>query len=403
MRIATLLVAVALPLGAQDPAASDLLNTALLNQVRAHMVETLAQQPNYTCLETVERSTRSGRDKDFLVEDLLRLEVALVGGKEMFAWPGSKQFEDTDMRNFVPTGMFGSGDFGLYAHSVFGGRFNRFQFQGQGKVDENLTVRFSFQVPVEEGMRISTGDRIALASYHGSFYAQVGTLDVLRLEVQADELPKSLDLRDVTDTMEYARVKIGNGDFLLPSAAEVVMVDSHGDASRNRIRFSACHEFTGESKLSFGDADASSTPGQTASAAKQEIRLPRNVTLTLRLVDEIDTDQAAVGDAVRAALDGDVKIKGQVVLPKGTAVSGRIARLEHSPTFTVLGLTFQEAESEKVHATLDLTFDEARGADLLSHGSPWGIRSPLRPHEGVLPLRPGRLRLGRGILLLWRT
>jgi len=242
MRIATLLVAVALPLGAQDPAASDLLNTALLNQVRAHMVETLAQQPNYTCLETVERSTRSGRDKDFLVEDLLRLEVALVGGKEMFAWPGSKQFEDTDMRNFVPTGMFGSGDFGLYAHTVFSGRFNRFQFQGQMQVGENVTMRYSFQVPVEEGMRISTGDRIALASYHGSFYAQVGTLDVLRLEVQADELPKSLDLRDVTDTMEYARVKIGNGDFLLPSAAEVVMVDSHGDASRNRIRFSACHE-----------------------------------------------------------------------------------------------------------------------------------------------------------------
>src|SRR5580692_4243671 len=186
-----LLLAAALPLGAQDPAAAALLNTALLDKVRAHMVQTLAQQPNYTCLETVERSSRTGRDKDFRVEDLLKLEVALVGGNEMFAWPGSKRFEDTDMRDFVPTGMFGSGDFGLYAHTVFGGKFNRFEYQGQGKLDENLTVRFSFQVPTEQGMRIRSGDRTALASYHGSFYAEPGTLDVLRLEVQADELPKS--------------------------------------------------------------------------------------------------------------------------------------------------------------------------------------------------------------------
>ena len=77
--------------------------------------------------------------------------------------------------------------------------------------------------------------------------------------------------------------------------------------------------------------------------------------------------------------------------------------MEHYATFTALGLMFQEAESEKVHAALDLTFDMASGADLLGRGVSWGTRSPLRPHEGVVPLRPGRVRLGRGILLFWRT
>ena len=76
------------------------------------MVEMLARQPNYTCLESVERSVRGGKDREYRTVDTVRLEVALVDNKEMFAWPGSKEFEDTDIRTFVPTGMFGNGDFG---------------------------------------------------------------------------------------------------------------------------------------------------------------------------------------------------------------------------------------------------------------------------------------------------
>src|ERR1700747_3333399 len=92
---------------------------ALLNRIRDHMSQILRRQPNYTCLETVERARRAGAGGKFQTEDLLRIEVALVDGKEMFAWPGSKQFEDRDLREFVPSGMFGSGDFALHARIVF--------------------------------------------------------------------------------------------------------------------------------------------------------------------------------------------------------------------------------------------------------------------------------------------
>jgi hypothetical protein len=410
MRTATLLLAVALPLAAQEAGSKqDAATNALLARVRTHMLATLARQPNYTCLETIERSSRGVREKDFRIDDVVKLEVALVNGSEMFAWPGSKQFDDTDMRNFTPTGMVGSGEFGLYANTVFGKPSTEFEFRGQetlghGTQGQVITMRYSFRVPTQEGMQIRVLNKVAMTGYHGSFYVEAGTMDVLRMEVQADELPKSLDLKDVTDTMEYARVKIGSGDFLLPSVSEVVMTDLRGDASRNRIRFSACHEFTGESKLKFGDDDENpSISGQDTSVPKQEIRLPKNTVLAIQLIDEIDTDRAAVGDGVRAALTGDLKVRGQVLLPKGTVVSGRIVRLERSTDFTVLGLMFQEAESTNAHAALDLTFDSALGPDTLVRGVRWGIRSPVRPHEGLVPLRPGRLRLGRGLVSLWRT
>src|SRR5581483_3540644 len=77
-----------------------------------------ARQPDYTCLETVERTEQSGANRS-RVEDTLRLEVALVEGKEMFAWPGSRQFEDRELRDLVSTGMFGNGNFAVYARILF--------------------------------------------------------------------------------------------------------------------------------------------------------------------------------------------------------------------------------------------------------------------------------------------
>ena len=394
VRVWLALCGAALQLAAQDGSA------VLLQRVRAHMVETLARQPNYTCLETVERSNRAGKEKEFRLLDTVRLEVELVDGKEMFAWPGSKQFEDTDLRAFVPTGMFGSGDFGLYANEVFGGRSTEFEYRGEAKLGERSTTRFDFRVPAAEGMRIRALDLTAMVGYHGSFYAEAGTLDALRLEVEADALPRKLDFRQVTDTMEYKRARIGGGDFLLPLMSEEVMVNLQGDASRNVVRFSECREFAGEATLKFGDdVDAAAAP---AAAVKQELRLPKNAEITLRLVGEIDTDTAAVGDPVKAALAGDVKEKGKVILPKGAEVSGRIVRLEHYQDFTVLGLMFEEAESETAHAYLNLSMDRAMGPEVLTSAR-WGVSSPPRPHEGLVPLRPGHLRLSRDVVTFWRN
>src|SRR5262249_51969799 len=90
----------------------------LLARIRVHMAENLKRQPNYTCLETIERTRRplGGRAQ---VVDILRMEVALVDGKEMFAWPGSKKFEDVDLREMVSSGTFGNGNYALFARNVF--------------------------------------------------------------------------------------------------------------------------------------------------------------------------------------------------------------------------------------------------------------------------------------------
>jgi hypothetical protein len=49
----------------------------------------------------------------------LHLEVAVVGGKELFARRGATRFQGDDPAAFVTAGMIGSGDFSATPHNLF--------------------------------------------------------------------------------------------------------------------------------------------------------------------------------------------------------------------------------------------------------------------------------------------
>jgi hypothetical protein len=248
---------------AQTPVASPGLSaeTLLLSRIRQSMVQNLKRQPNYTCVETVERSRRPASTRKFSLYDTLRLEVALVDGKEMFGWPGAKKFEETELSNIVTEGAIGNGNFALHARSIFQGSSPAFEYRGAADVDGRPALRYDFVVPrFMSGYKIRASEREAIVGYHGSFYADPITLDVQRIEVIADDIPRSLGIAAASDRMDYSLIRIGGGEFLLPSASELLMLDLIGNESRNQVRFTACRHFSGESVLTFGEPPASVSP-----------------------------------------------------------------------------------------------------------------------------------------------
>src|SRR5947209_13623252 len=60
----------------------------LLARIKVKMAENLDHLPNYTCEQTIERSRRRAPSRKFELLDTVRLEVALVEGKELYGWPG---------------------------------------------------------------------------------------------------------------------------------------------------------------------------------------------------------------------------------------------------------------------------------------------------------------------------
>src|SRR5271165_1271956 len=118
MRLLVVLCAGCVWAEAQQPVAAE---AAQLSQIREHMMSNLAHLPDYTCVEMVERTQRKRGARKFQPLDRLRLEVAVVDGREMFGWPGARNFEETDPRNLVAEGAIGNGNFALHARAIIGG------------------------------------------------------------------------------------------------------------------------------------------------------------------------------------------------------------------------------------------------------------------------------------------
>jgi hypothetical protein len=402
------LVATALP----DDLTDDQL---LLARVLARMSENLKKLPNYTCLQTIERGRRASENQHFQPVDRVRLEVGLVDGKEMFSWPGAGNFEDRELADMVAGGAIGNGNFALHAKSVFVSGTPTFQYAGERVYEGRKTHRWDFRVPrIRSGYTIRNGHREAVVGYHGSFWADADTLDVVRLEVYADEIPPALEIVAAHDAMNYGRLRIGASDFLLPRSSELRMTD-YGGESQNLTAFSGCRQYTGESVVRFDDQ---TTDTQVDRPPTKGIELPLGVQIPIALAADIKADTAAVGDAIEGIVNSNVKMRGTLLVPKGAKAHGRIVWLRkqaNANPMWVVGLEFSEIWFGNTSARFRGRLTEvASGHQGISLTPPtmtrmFGVKAmtiseiEVGNMPGLLFARMGPVVLPKGLFMTWRT
>ncbi len=358
-RIALILCAAAALCG-QSASAPD--PEAVLANFRGKMLQNLLNQPDYTCLETVERR-RQTPGGVMQMEDTIRLEVALVGGREMFSWPGEKQFEDRDLRELVPLGMFGNGNYGLYARILFGGGGPPFMYRETVQIAGRRALRYEYRVLLgKSGFTLRNNEVSAIVGFHGAIYLDAATSDLLRLEVVGDDIPVELGLRAAEDSIDYFRAKIGDSEFLLPKESTLVMA-SLDNTSRNHTRFSGCRKFSGESTLIFEDEEVA----EAASLQPTEVAIPAGTTLSLELGD-LSLTKTAGGDEFTATLKSAIKRDKQTLVPKGAIARGRVRQLEKLSNGVILGLRFTDLEWTGGHAALKLQLENIESVGLRRMG-----------------------------------
>src|ERR1022692_2995598 len=293
----------------------------LFRKVRAKVLDDISHVPRYTCVQTVNRAQyrpqygvkpascramvaarRQLTSPGYLmVRDRLRLDVAVVDGAETFAWAGARRFETSHVDELVQSGATGSGEFVSYLTSVFGPDTDSISWLGRSM--------FAFNVPLEKShYRHHTTGPDRTAPYHGSFLVDAPTADLKQLTVIADEFPAGGEICRVDDTLNYHRVKIGSGDFLLPEGATMDVLFSEGIESINEIGYSNCREYTGESTIRFDD-DAAAPKTVTTAPTAPARQLPPGLRFRIGLTSPIHTETAAAGDAVTGVVLHEVKDK----------------------------------------------------------------------------------------------
>ncbi len=294
--------------------------TVLLGRIQNVVSENLSHLPNFTCVETIERSQRTPSAKRYQLVDNVRLEVALVSGKELYAWPGASKFEEQDLRDMVG-GAIGTGDFALHAKSIYLSGRAKFTYEGEEEIAGRKTHKFHYRVPMDGSgylMRIEKAE--GMVGYQGSVWNDAASLEMVRIEMTIDEIPPNIPLKEGHKTIEYAPVDIGGTRYVLPASMEMTLVTLNGGESRNRAVFTGCKQYTAESTLIFDEPP----PDEKPKAAAVTVTLPEGLSVSMKLMKTLDLAKSAMGDPVVFEVSKDASKGGQVWLPKGAQVELRL-------------------------------------------------------------------------------
>ena len=405
-------------------AQGDLPRETLLARFKHQIQQVLSQVPNYTCLETIQRSVQKRRANAFSPLDTVLLEVSIVADKELMAWPSERRFEEGDLSSFASGGMIGSGVFASLAHNVFLLDTTAIQYYGDEEVSGRMLARFNFRVPeVWSGYQIQANGSSAKVGTSGSFWIDPASLELVRMEVRADDIPAALGIERTATVIDYAPMRIGNSDILLPQAAKILLTLLTGEVRRNDIQFSHCHEYLTESTIRFDMPDtAPALPAQQ----RQTVDLPAGLTVSIELEAAVDSATAHVGDLLRGHVTSGVRRKGKTIIPKGAIVTGRVRGLERlRAPGPVIELTIEIAELEWENSSaqfygellpsgsgrdgqnllLNLPSSNGGVPDVVSSaGNPTEtVHAPQIPGTGVLHMTGTRFHIAAGFRMDWRT
>ena len=328
----------------------------LLARIKTHMREELSQLPNYTCLETIARFHKAlGVHSKMKPLDTVRLEILYGNHHEWYGSPGDRSFSQDHPVGFIGSGMIGDGVFALTLNNLFLTNGATFTYRGEDAIGGRKAARYDFRLPrLLSPLQISLIGGSGTVGEEGSFWADLQSLDLLRLETRAAEIPPFLPLQEMSMNVNYARTRIGQQNVLLAQQADLFMFTLLGEDDYDRFEFTHCRAFQAQSAIRF-ETELEDSPGEgpttdgcsgLAAPSSDDESVPALSRITVDLTTSI-TEKDAVGTVIEGRVSGDVRRKGKIIVPNASVVRGRIRRLEQyqGGGYFILGLEFTEVEA----------------------------------------------------------
>lgn len=235
---------------AADPAADP--RMAFIEEAKSASTGFLGSLPNFVCAQQTTRYVSEAKGKDWQAVDVLAVDVVYEGGREKYEHltingkPSKKPAEES--------GAWSTGEFGTVLADLFSpSTAAKFRYSRTEKIAgfEGSVYKFDVERP-HSHWKIYFRSQWIMPAYRGSLWLDKKTARVLRIEMQATDVPKEF-LADTTESaVDYELVSLGTQKFLLPVHAEVLTcMRGTSTCDKNVIEFRNYHKFSGESTIQF--------------------------------------------------------------------------------------------------------------------------------------------------------
>lgn len=227
----------------------------LIAKVREAAFAYSSTLPNFFCQQFTTRYRTENIRQGWQSIDLVSADVAYENGQESYRnikeGNGTKVRTMDELGGTRSTGEFSSELQDLMSEAT-GAVFRR---DGTDTIRGRSAIVFKLDVPRERShWRVEAPSQLYYPAYRGSIWVDKETSRVLRIEMQARNLPIEFPFDTVESATDYdfIRLAAAEREFLLPSNAEVLSCERGTSfCSRNRIEFRNYRKFQANSSITF--------------------------------------------------------------------------------------------------------------------------------------------------------
>jgi hypothetical protein len=238
----------------------------VLEAARRKALVYTAGLPDFICTETVRRY--EWHYQSWTLIDTLTLQLTFFEHAEKYKLTLVNGRETKRTYDQV-SGAWSRGEFGSMLLDVFApASLAPFKWSNWTTLRRRPAYVLSFQIDARNSRYSLSAQKYdrsvvsALVGEHGMVYIDRETKDVMRLDIEADSIPKSLPMEAATRSLDYGPADVGGRSFLLPLRADVRMAPRYYPSTRNEVEFTGYRKFTGESSITFEDSAAPPPEGK---------------------------------------------------------------------------------------------------------------------------------------------
>jgi hypothetical protein len=222
----------------------------LIERAREAAFEFSEKLPNFICQEFMSRSVQRGRGEE-MTQDVVSAEITYDNGQESYR---NVKINDraTDRGMQELGGSWSTGEFASTLLELFHPDTDaQFRSGGASSISGSSAQVYDFQVRSENShWRVRAGSQTLTPAYQGSVWVDPKTARVLRIEMQARNIPSDFPMHQVESAVDYSYVFIGGTSVLLPVHAESLGCErATSVCSHSVIDFRNYHEFKSEIKI----------------------------------------------------------------------------------------------------------------------------------------------------------
>ncbi len=227
-----------------------------LDQVRKNVSELSANLPDLTCTQFTRRYENLPEGKGWRLIDRIQADVLIIDNEEQYR---------NIRRNGVPvdspekTGAWTSGEFGVWLQDVFLWQDDAgFKEAGTEEFHGVQARRYDFAVRQEDSHWLVTLEsQSSELAFKGTAWIDPATRRVVRLAMQATDLPADYPLDKLEVSVDYGPVEIGGTEYMLPvESKNLSCARGTGACTSNTIEFHDYGKFTVDSSISTAETPA---------------------------------------------------------------------------------------------------------------------------------------------------